>query len=674
MPRTQAKRKAAVLTPLGDDVLLLKSLSATEELGRLFAFELELLSEKHELKFEDIIGQNAAVRLTLPSGKTRYFNGFVSRFVQMPGEGDMARYQATLVPWLWFLTRMADCRIFQELTAPDIILQVFRDQGFTDFKLNLSSTYRKRDYCVQYRETDFNFVSRLMEEEGIYYFFEHESSRHVLVLADSKSAHQAYPNYEKVLHRLLDQPGVEQEYIYDWSVEQEVQPGIVCLNDFDFEKPHKALTVKANVARPHAVPNFERYDYPGDYVEYGDGEALARRRIEELQVRHERVRGNSRVKGLCPGFLFTLERHPRQDQNREYLVVSAACKITADHYHTLTQLSGTDYFECAFTALNSDSPFRSARVTPRPIVQGPQTAMVVGPKGEEIFTDKYGRVKVQFHWDHRGKSDENSSCWLRVSQLWAGKSWGAMHIPRIGQEVIVDFLEGDPDHPIITGRVYNGESMPPYPLPDHQTKSTVKSNSSKGGQGFNEIRFEDKKGNEEVFIHGEKDEDIHIKNNCSEWIGYDRRLTVKHDQIEKVEHNRDEFVAVDHTEKIGKDRTLKIEGKEAKAVDGTLSLIVQDDVTEEFKANHSEETTNDYKLRADSIVIEGKSKVTIKVGGSSITLSATGIELKTDGQISIEAGATMNLKAGATLEMKSSATTVKGDAMLTLKGGLVMIN
>jgi type VI secretion system secreted protein VgrG len=666
MPRTQTYRKAAVLTPLGDDVLLLKSCSATEELGRLFGFELELLSEKHEIKFEDIIGQNATVRLALPSGKIRYFNGFVSRFVQMPGEGDMARYQATLVPWLWFLTRMADCRIFQELTATDIIQQVFRDQGFTDFKLSLSADYRKRDYCVQYRETDFNFVSRLMEEEGIYYFFEHENGKHVLVLADSKSAHKAYPDYEKIVHRSEDQPGVEQEYIYDWSVEQEVQPGIVCLNDFDFEKPKKALAVKANVARPHAVPNFERYDYPGDYVEYGDGEALARRRIEELQVRHEQVRGNSRVKGLCPGFLFTLERHPRQDQNREYLVVSAACKITADTYNTAARLPGDDFFECAFTAINSDTPFHSARLTPRPIVQGPQTAMVVGPPGEEIYTDKYGRVKVQFHWDRRGKSDQNSSCWLRVSQLWAGKCWGAMHIPRIGQEVIVDFLEGDPDRPIITGRVYNGESMPPYPLPDQKTKSTVKSNSSKGGQGFNELRFEDKKGNEEVFIHGEKDEDIHINNDCSEWIGHDRRLTVKHDQIEKVEHNRDEFVAVDHTEKIGKDRTLKIEGKEAKAVDGTLSLIVQEDVTEDFKANHSEDTTQTYKLNADTILIEGKTKVTIKVGGSSIAITATGIEIKTDGMLTIQ--------AGATLEMKSMATTVKADTMLTLQGAMVMIN
>jgi type VI secretion system secreted protein VgrG len=698
MPRTQANRKSAVITPLGDDVLLLKSFAATEELGRLFSFELELASEKLEIKFEDIVGQNATVRLALNDGKTRYFNGYVSRFIQMPGQGGLALYQATLVPWLWFLTRVADCRIFQEMNAPDIIQQVFRDQGFTDFKLSLSESYRQREFCVQYRETDFNFVSRLMEDEGIYYYFEHENGKHSLVLADSKSAHAAYEGCEKVVHRLQDQPGIEQDYVFDWSVEQEVQTGIVCLNDFDFKKPSTALTVKANISRQHAAPRFETFDYPGDYVNYGDGESLARRRIEELQVRHERVHGKSRVKGLCTGFLFTLDRHDRADQNREYLIVSSASKIASDTFDTVKLLPGEEYFDCAFTAIDSNTPFRSAHATRKPFVQGPQTAMVVGPAGDEIYVDKYGRVKVQFHWDHRGKGDENSSCWLRVSQLWAGKTWGAMHVPRIGQEVIVDFLEGDPDRPIITGRVYNGESMPPYPLPDQMTLSTVKSNSSKGGKGFNEIRFDDKKGEEQIFIHGEKNQDVRIKNDCFEWIGNDRHLIVKNDQFESVENNRNEIVTADHKEKIGKDRHLKVAGKEAKEVVGSLSLTVKDDVIEVFKANHSEQTTNDYYLKADNIVIEGMTNVTLKVGGSSIAIAADGIAIKTDGLVKIEAGSTLNAKAGATMElkagatmdikadapltiqssataeMKSAATTVKGDGMLTLKGGIVMIN
>lgn len=690
MPRIQANRKAAVITPLGEDALLLKSLSGTEELGRLFRLELELLSENHEIKFDEIVGQNATVRLSLPEGKTRYWNGFVIRFAQLPSQGEVARYQATLAPWLWFLTRTSDCRIFQEMTAPDIIQQVFRDHQFTDFKVSLSESYRTRDYCTQYRETDFDFVSRLMEEEGIYYFFEHENGKHTLVLADSKSAHSAYPGYETILHRYQDQTGVEQEYIYDWILGQDVQPGIVCLNDFDFEKPNKALTVKANITRAHAVPNFEIFDHPGGYVEYSDGETYARRRIEELQAQHERVRGSSRAKGICPGYLFTLERHARQDQNREYLVTSASCQILLDPFSSAPPQEQETFFTCSFTAVHSETPFRSARLIRPPVVPGPQTAMVVGPKGEEIYTDKYGRVKVQFHWDRRGQGDENSSCWLRVSQLWAGKSFGAICIPRIGQEVIVDFLEGNPDQPLVTGRVYNGESMPPYKLPDQKTITSTKSNSTIGGKGFNEIRFEDKKGDEQLFIHAEKNQDTRVKNNAYEWVGNDRHLIVKKDQIEHVENNRHETVDADHVEKIGKDRHLKIVGKEAKAVDGSHSFSVKGDVIEVFDKNHSEVVTKDYYLKADNIVIEGKTNVTIKVGQTHIALEAGGVKIGTSGQIKVESmGATtikatgpMKVESSATTDIKGAAASLKADAMVEVngsatvmvKGGIVMIN
>jgi type VI secretion system secreted protein VgrG len=355
-------------------------------------------------------------------------------------------------------------------------------------------------------------------------------------------------------------------------------------------------------------------------------------------------------------------------------------------------------FSCTFNAMDAGQPFRPSRITPMPTIAGPQVAVVVGPSGEEIHTDEYGRVKVQFPWDRQGMKDDNSSCWIRVSQNWAGKNWGAMIIPRITQEVIVEFLEGDPDRPIITGRVYNADNMPPYDLPDNKTMSTMKSNSSKEGQGFNEIRFEDKKGEEQIFVHAEKNQDVRVKNDSFEWIGNNRHLVVKKDQIEHVENNRNEKVDADHKEEIGKDRNLKVKGKEAKAVDGSLSLTVGDDVIEVFKKNHSEETTKDYYLKADNIVIEGMTNVTVKVGDSFIAIESGGIKIGTSGDIALEASgnieqtamgdvslkATGNasvkgtgglaLESTAQAELKAPKTAVKGDGMLELTGGLVKIN
>ena len=685
MPRTQAHRLIAINTPLGADTLLLRSFTLHEEISRLFQLEADLISADPNINFDDIIGQNATIRLDLGNGKTRYFNGVVSRFVQSGQDKNYALYKATLVPWLWFLTRAADCRIFQEKKVPEIIEAVFKAQNFADYELNLSGTYRKWEYCVQYRETDFNFVSRLMEQEGIYYFFKHENGKHTVVLADANSAHQAYPGYETVVYRPPSKALVGRECISEWVMEKEVQPGAYELNDFDFKSPKKVLRAKSGISRNHERADLEVYDYPGEYLEHAEGESYAKVRIEELQGRYELLRGQATARGLAAGSLFTLKDHPREDQNREHLITSASYRIEAGEFESSGAKEAGEFFSCSFTAISSTAPFttfRPARLTPKPAIQGPQTAMVVGPKGEEIHTDKYGRVKLQFPWDRYGKADENASCWVRVSQSWAGKKWGAIYLPRIGQEVVVEFLEGDPDHPIITGRVYNGEAMPPYDLPGKATLSTLKSNSSKGGQGFNEIRFEDKKGEEQIFMHGEKNLDIRIKNDSFEWIGNDLHLVVKKDQIEHVENNRSEVVDADHMEKIGKDRHLKVLGKEAKEVGKSLSLTVKGDVIEVFKKNHSEETTNDYYLKADNIVIEGLTNVTIKVGGSSIAIAEDGIALKTDGLVKIEAGSTMDLKAdkaltiksSKTAEVKSPATTVKGDDKVTIKGGEVLIN
>ena len=681
MAKTQQNRQLAIGTPLGEDVLLVVNMWGREQLGRPFEFQLELASENAQIKSAEIVGQNVTVRLEQGGGKTRYFNGFVSRFTQVSSRNDQARYSATVVPWLWFLTRTADCRIFQTMTVPDIIKKVFRDLGFSDFEDSLTQTYRTWEYCVQYRETDFNFVSRLMEQEGIYYFFKHENGRHVLVLADSPSAHKPNPGCEKISFQFSGAPVSDQKYIKEWVVETRLQPGSCSLNAFDFKNTRRDLNARAKIPRDHKAADFDVYDYSADYTEGGDGENYARRRIEELQTQYEVATGTSDVRGISAGCTFTLADHPRDDRNCEWLITGVSYAIDVGEFSS-GGAGGDCVYSCSFTAMNSTEPFRTARTTPRPTIPGPQTALVVGPSGEEIYVDEYGRVKVQFHWDRYGKADENSSCWIRVGQVWAGRQWGSIYTPRIGQEVIVEFLEGDPDQPIITGRVYNAQAMPPYPLPASKTIPTLKSDTTKGGAGFNEIRFEDKKGEEQIFLHGEKNLDIRIKNDAFEWIGNDRHLVVKKDQIEHVENNRDETVDADHKEKIGKDRHVKVAGKEAKAVDGSKSLTVKGDVIEVFKANHSEQTTSDYYLKADNICIEAMTNLTLKVGQTTLAMEAGGLGIKTTGQVKIESTGPMEIKANAplkiesaaTADIKSAATTVKGDGMVTIQGGLVKIN
>ncbi len=534
MPPTQQHRFLAIETKLGTDKVLLKSVSINEQLGRLFQMEVELHSEDRAIKFEDIVGTSATVKLKMPNGQTRYFNGVVSRFVQEEHEQSFARYRATLVPWLWLLTRTADCRIHQNKKVPDIIEEVFKDHGFSDYKLKLSGSYSPWEYCVQYRETDFNFVSRLMEQEGIYYFFEHQDGKHTLVLADSPSAHESFEGYDTLVYRPPTTRQEEnKETVTDWVIEKEVQPGMYVVSDFNFTTPKAAVTGNANVSRQHQRADYEMFDYPGEFETRDEGEGYAKLRVQELQARHEILRAQATVRGIAAGCKFTLKGHARADQNRAYLITRASIQISAGEYETGKD-ADSEFYSCSFTAIPATQPFRSPRSTPKPLIQGPQTAIVVGPGGEEIYTDEHARVKVHFHWDRHDKQDENSSCWIRVSQYWAGKQWGSIHIPRIGQEVVVEFLEGDPDRPIITGRVYNADQAPPYDLPSNKTQSGLKSHSSKGGSAsnFNELRFEDKKGDELVYLQGEKDLAIEIKNDASEKIGHDRNLLVEHDQVE----------------------------------------------------------------------------------------------------------------------------------------------
>jgi type VI secretion system secreted protein VgrG len=633
MAMTQRNRRIEVTTPLGPDVLLLRGFTITEQLGRPFLMSLDLLSQDHKVQFDDLVGQNVTVRLSTRRGAKRHFNGFISRFRQVQGASRMAQYQAQVMPWLWFLTRTADCRIFQNLTVPEIIKSIFRERGFSGFDDRLTGTYRPREYCVQYRETDFRFVSRLMEQEGIYYFFLHQADQHMLVLADSPACHADVPGYEKVAYR----PTVdwaEDEVIQEWSAEQEVQPGTYVHDDFDFSNPRKALQSKCRMMQQHAHAALEVYDYPGDYTDFGDGEAHARVRLEGFHARRNVMSGQTSAMGMAAGHTFELTGSPRPEQNGKYLLTGTTVSARSNEFSSDGGAGGAGGggdgemdFACGILAMEATQPFRLPLVSPKPVIHGPQTAVVVGKQGEEVWTDSYGRVKVQFHWDRYGGADENSSCWIRVAQVWAGKKWGAMFIPRIGQEVIVEFLEGDPDRPIITGRVYNGVEMPPYDPPAHPTMSTIKSNSSKGGGGFNEIRFEDQKGSEQLFMHAEKNWDVRVKNSAFEWIGADRHLIVKRDQFEHVENNLHDKVDADHVEEVGKDHHLKIVGKQAVDVGGSHSFTVSGDVMEVFKAKHSEQVADAYYLKGMNVVIEAMSNITLKVGGNWVVIDSTGVAI-----------------------------------------------
>jgi type VI secretion system secreted protein VgrG len=613
MPATQRYRPLSVNTVLGEDVLLLRSMTSTERLSAPFEYELTLLSERIDVSADDLLGTPATVALQLPDEGRRFFNGYVSRFSHIGFEGSYALYRATLVPWLWFLSRTADCRTYQDKKAPDIVTDIFREHGFSDFDERLSGSYRQRTYCVQYRETDLSFVNRLLEHEGIYYFFEHEDGKHTLVLADSYSAHSPAPGYEEVPFFPQGASALRDiDHIDDWTLDKEVRPGAFAHNAYDFTAPRKNLLARRSAPKGHPLADLEVYDFQGDYTETADGEGYARIRLEETQAGHEIARAAGNARGLACGALFNLTHYPREDQNREYLIVAASYELQSDEFKSSASLHAGPLFRCSLSAIDAQVPYRPPRLTPKPVVQGPQTAIVVGKSGEEIWTDKYGRIKVLFHWDRYGKTDENSSCWVRVAQVWAGKGWGGMMVPRIGQEVIVDFLEGDPDQPIVTGRVYNDDCMPPYALPGEATKTALKTSSSKGGGGFNEIRFEDKKGSEQVFIHAEKNQDVRVKKDTFEWIGSESHLIVKSDQFEEV----------------GGDKHLTVKGDRNEKVSGTVSLDAGMDLQQKVGMKHGLDAGMEIHLKAGmNVIIEAGMSITLKAGGGFIVVGPAGVTI-----------------------------------------------
>jgi len=612
----QAGRLLELTTPLGTDVLLLQSLKGEEGISQMFSYRLSLLSEKDSLKYEDVIGQKVSISIRMGKDKKRYINGHVSRFVQGKKDDHFVHYEMEVVPALWFLTRTSDCRIFQNKSIPDILKAVL-DGKSVAHKAQLTASYPPREYCVQYRESDFNFVSRLMEQYGIFYFFEHTNNSHTMVLADAPSSHKPCPELSKARYEISAESAKDwEDIVVDWRARQEMKTGKYSMTDYFFEAPTTNLMVSVPSTVKGSKANLETYDYPGEYTKKDQGDKIAKVRMEEHEASHLVVEGAGHCRTFVTGYTFDLTAHYRRDANAPYLLTRV--EHTADVgecYYTGSAGTEGEAYDNHFVCIPKPVPFRPARVTPLPSINGPQPALVVGPSGNEIWVDKYGRIKVQFYWDREGKKDDNSSCWIRVSQPWAGSNYGAMWIPRIGQEVLVEFFEADPDQPIITGRVYNAQQMPPYTLPDHHTRSTFKSRSSKGGgsSNFNEVRFEDKKGSEQVFLHAEKEMDVRVKKESREHVGENRHLIVKKDQKELVEMNKSLEVKLDHKEKIGKNMSLKVE-------------MNRDEKTGIAWAH---EAGAKIHIKAGAqIIIEAGAQISLKVGGSFVDINPAMVSIK----------------------------------------------
>ncbi|MGL4555629.1 MAG: type VI secretion system Vgr family protein [Gemmataceae bacterium] len=759
----QDGRLMSLSTPLGADVLLLETFAGTEALSAPFAYDLGVLTESPAgWKFEDLLGQPVTVTMTLPAdGAARYFNGVVAEV----GQGELVsgvrtgvmlhRFTLRVVPKFWLLGLKRNSRIFQQLTVIDILKKVMTG---LDVSWQTQGTYEPRDYCVQYRETDLAFASRLMEEEGIYFYFKHADGSHQMVVADKPAGHAAVPGPVSVSFQPEGGGLHPDDRVMRWTKRQQLRSGKVTLWDQCFELPGQHLDATKTVSETPAAGTkthklkvggneaFEVYDFPGGYAQRFDGitpdgadRAADVQKIFQDNARTAGIRlaqqstgavtidaaGN--VRHLSAGHKFTLADHP--DADGDYVIT----RVTHDASNAGVYVTGGDQaagyrgrFECQPVAL----PFVPPMTTPRPTVPGPQTAVVVGPSGEEIFTDKYSRIKVQFPWDREGANDANSSCWVRVGTPWAGKQWGMIHIPRVGQEVVVAFEEGDPDRPIVVGSVYNAEQMPPYVLPDNKTQSGLKTRSSLKGteENFNELRFEDKKDEEQIYFHAEKNFDRVVENNDTLKVGFEKKD--KGDQTIEIWNNRSLKVGAGKGEAEVGSETIDVFNSQAvtigsgkgDAAEGSQTLSVYKDRTTTVetgnetltvkKGNRVEEITegndtlavkkgnreasidtgNDtltVKTGDRTVEVNGNDSLTIKTGNGTIKASAgkitieaaTGILLKVGGN-SIEitpAGITVKgvkvaVQGDAQVEVKAPITQVSGDGMLTLKGGVTMIN
>lgn len=636
---TQTGRLISLTTPLGDDKLLLTGFTGHEAISRLFSFHASMLSEDTAIDFTQIIGASVTINVTLPDDSPRCFNGIVSQFTCTGKDGDMTRYELQMVPKLWTLTRYADCRIFHNKSVSEIVQSILDDRGI-DFQPSLTGTYKPMEYCVQYRETDFNFISRLMEQYGIFYFFKHHDGQHTMILGDSSSAYQPCPGQSNVGFNLATGGLDAGDVVNAWSIGQELRSGKHSLTDYNFTTSTISLfAFESTIYSVGGNDSMEIFDYPGLHGTASDGTALAKVRMEEEEAIHKVAHGASVCRNFTTGYKFELTDHPLDAMNTCYLLTEIEHLASVGGTYR-DESSAEDNYSNHFTCIPANVAFRPARLTPKPFVQGPQTAQVVGKSsdqdsaddqssggdGEEIWVDKWGRVLVQFPWD-RAKA---TSCWMRVSQDWAGAGWGMFSVPRVGQEVIVSFLEGDPDRPIITGRVYNDVQTVPYALPDYGTRTTFKTHSTTGGgdDNYNELRFEDKKGSEQVFLHAEFDQDNYVKNDSREWIGNNRSLIVTKDQMEKVSGNVQLQVQGNQNEKITGDWNSAVSGNFNQKSTQAISIQAGTNLYEKSGEVFAHEAGQTIHLKAGmTMVLEAGTELCLKVGGNFIDINPSGVSI-----------------------------------------------
>jgi type VI secretion system secreted protein VgrG len=678
--------------------LMLKCALVEEGLSTITRATVEFLSKDRSLDLKSVVGYTMNVSITTAQDTQRKFLGTCVSAEFLGVYQGFGHFTAEVRPWLWFLTLRHDNRIFQELSVVDIIKKVFSEAQFSDYEVKATGTYKVRTYCVQYRESDFAFISRLMEEEGLYYFFTHDGEREKLVIADGIGAHQAAPGgprfdfffREEKYRRSTD-------HIYEWSAAEAVTPGKVALTDWNFETPSTDLKkIKSMPKGDHSHTGLEIYDYPGNYRTPDIGEDFARTAMEAQAAQHQRWTGVGNIRTLGVGQTFQLKGHPRTQDAAEFLLTRATHYVQIEREfeeRDTGMLSARamrfdhndEAYRVVFDAIPKSVQYRAPKLTPWPSVSGLHTAIVVGPSGEEIHTDKYGRIKVKFHWDRTTPKDDTVSCWVRTVMPWTGKNWGMIAIPRIGQEVVIQFEEGNPDRPICTGMLYKADTMPPYELPANKTISGVKTRSTKeGGEtNYNELVFEDKKGGEYIRFHAEKNYWQTVENDAVIRIGLDKKdkgdltQTIHRHKTETLktgdmtftveQGNETRSIAVDQTETIGSNRTtdvgaddaLTVGGNSTEDIGGTRAETVGSSKTVDIGTSLAENIGTSMEVKAGTtVLIDAGAKLTLKVGGSSIEMTPAGITMKSP-------------KITITGDLN---TEVKGGLMLVLKGGMTMIN
>jgi type VI secretion system secreted protein VgrG len=666
-------RQSKLTVSLGEKVLL-ERIEAVESLGRSFELSIDVIAVD-EFDLLPHLGKPVGVSVSEDDVAKRAFNGIITDAEVLDEDDDGVKYRLTARPFTYFMSQNRNFGIHQDKSALEIIKKIFTDAGVSDVDYTkVSKTYAPRKYCVQYRESDFAFITRLMEEEGMYYYWKHTADKHTMVLCDSPSAHEqgkpaalTYNPATQTVFNVDSKKRNEKTKDFLQRFTERVSTNFeqkVTLRDWDFEKPQGPRAPSSTLGdNKHPHDNQEVYLYPGGFVEDSRGQGLAKTLLQAMRYERQMYTGEAQAIDLACGTKLDVGGHSKR-LDGTYLITRTYHSIVSEGYRS----GGNDaeqVFNTRFEAIPAKTPFQLPRVTPRPTVEGLESAIVTGPKGEEIYTDEYGRVKVRFHWDRSGSEPANSTCWIRVAQFG---NLGSVILPRIGQEVMVDFLHGDPDHPVVHGWVFNGELKPVYKLPDNKTRSLWRTRTSLGGghksypqtttldsesdrkEGANELRFEDKAGSEEVFLHAEKDMNVRTR----------------HDQTNHVGHNQEEKVFWDRVALVGNDETTEVKKNQKLTVGGNQTELIKAKREVEIKATDKLQVGQSMDVHAEmNIKIEAGLSIELKVGQNSIKIDQSGITIK---------GIMVKIEGQAMLDAKAPMTQIAGDGMLVAKGGVIMLN